>query len=544
VSIGDWKAANLVIQSTGLYDIRGEFAGGNITVPATLKNAVSGTPTTVSLTAVHDLQLDVPVTPTTGLLLHAGNALKGAAVSTTITVSGSGSFVDVSTSTNLALTSVSANGPITLTSTGTRGSGGNVTVSGTITAGAGLVTINSTGTGSAVSGVISGTGGLKFQGFGTGVLTLSAVNTWTGATTVDAGRVVITGRTAAGASITVINGGTLSGTGTMSGPVTAQTSGIVSSGTATVIGTLKTGNLSLTADSVFAAKYSTSGNVYSYDQTNVTGSVSLGGAELLTQQIGATLRVTKGDTFVVINNDGTDAITGRFTSSELTLEDGGQIRNFAGTGQRANIYYTASIDANGNVAKNPDGSLILNGNDVVILVDPKEMVTTIAADTDKINVISLQAQSGTLKVIDDGVEIDSAATSEAQALTINTIAGDIDNLKLDFDANPELLSIQNITINMNSNFGDLHDDLTIVMNGQSLTIELTSASSGTIEIPNGPRISFTGISQNTLIVGGTSDLVLSFDSTMTSLVFSDIDADGVGGLNDGWFRATDNLGSA
>ncbi|MFN5535273.1 MAG: hypothetical protein ACK5EN_07330, partial [Planctomyces sp.] len=45
-----------------------------------------------------------------------------------------------------------------------------------------------------------------------------------------------------------------------------------------------------------------------------------------------------------------------------------------------------------------------------------------------------------------------------------------------------------------------------------------------------------------LIVSGTSDLVLGFDSTMTSLVFTDVDADGVGGLDDGWFRATDNLG--
>jgi len=58
------------------------------------------------LTALHDLQLDVPVTPTTGLLLHAGNTLKGVAVPTTITVSGSGSFVDIASSANLSLTSV------------------------------------------------------------------------------------------------------------------------------------------------------------------------------------------------------------------------------------------------------------------------------------------------------------------------------------------------------------------------------------------------------------------------------------------------------
>ena len=53
---------------------------------------------------------------------------------------------------------------------------------------------------------------------------------------------------------------------------------------------------------------------------------------------------------------------------------------------------------------------------------------------------------------------------------------------------------------------------------------------------------FNGISQNTLIVSNASDLVLGFDSIMTSLVFTDVDADGVGGLDDGWFRATDNLG--
>ena len=121
-------------------------------------------------------------------------------------------------------------------------------------------------------------------------------------------------------------------------------------------------------------------------------------------------------------------------------------------------------------------------------------------------------------------------------------AGDADNLTLDFDANPGLLAIRDITINLNADSGDLHDDLTIVMSGHSLVIELTSASGGTIEIPNGPRISFNGISRNTLFVGGTSDLVLGFASIMSSLIFTDVDADGVGGLDDGWFRATDNLG--
>jgi hypothetical protein len=242
----------------------------------------------------------------------------------------------------------------------------------------------------------------------------------------------------------------------------------------------------LNSDAVFSAKYSATvkNNIttYSYDTVAVTGTVSLDGADLDTVGIGTAFRVTKGDKFILITNDGTDSIIGKFTSDGRILEDGGQIRNFGGTGQRATIYYTASIDASGQVVKNPDGSLILNGNDVVILVDPKEFTATVLKDVDATNALSIQVVNGVVQIVDDGVIVDSAETSEAQAIVINTTAGSADNLKLDFDANPGLLLIKDITINMNAAAGDLHDDLTIVWNGQSLTIDMTSASSGTLQI--------------------------------------------------------------
>lgn len=61
---------------------------------------------------------------------------------------------------------------------------------------------------------------------GAGALTLSALNTYTGATTVSAGALLITGdASAATGTVTVASGGTLGGTGRLGGSVSVQTGG-------------------------------------------------------------------------------------------------------------------------------------------------------------------------------------------------------------------------------------------------------------------------------------------------------------------------------
>ena len=66
-----------------------------------------------------------------------------------------------------------------------------------------------------ISGNMSGSGGLTKTG--AGVLVLSGANTYTGATAVEDGTLLVTGSTAAASSVTV-TGATLGGTGTVAGP--------------------------------------------------------------------------------------------------------------------------------------------------------------------------------------------------------------------------------------------------------------------------------------------------------------------------------------
>ena len=71
-------------------------------------------------------------------------------------------------------------------------SGGGST-GGNVTLGSGTLTIGDTSATSTFSGVISGSGGLTQQG--TGTFTLAAANTYTGSTTINAGRLIVGGTT-------------------------------------------------------------------------------------------------------------------------------------------------------------------------------------------------------------------------------------------------------------------------------------------------------------------------------------------------------------
>jgi autotransporter-associated beta strand protein/T5SS/PEP-CTERM-associated repeat protein len=117
-----------------------------------------------------------------------------------------------------------------------------------------------------------GLGG-KLTKVGTGTLTLSGVNTYTGLTTVDAGTVVVNGSNVGGAIVN--SGATLAGTGSLGGTVNINAGGTLAPGT--TLGTLTVGGLTL-AGGTLAMEIGGTAAGTQYDQVSSSGAFSLAGA--------------------------------------------------------------------------------------------------------------------------------------------------------------------------------------------------------------------------------------------------------------------------
>lgn len=186
--------------------------------------------------------------------------------------------------------------------------GGKLTISGNITPTATARTLHLRGDATGeISGVIANgtTVALPVNlDSGNGTWTLSGVNTYTGPTTISTGVLLVNG-SISGSATTVNATGTLGGIGT-TGAVTVN-SGFLAPGNLGV-GTLDTGTLSLTGGTMFVEI----GGPASYDQVDVTGSITLGGALSGTIVGGYVPTFGQTDLFFIGVNDGLDPITGTF----------------------------------------------------------------------------------------------------------------------------------------------------------------------------------------------------------------------------------------
>ena len=142
---------------------------------------------------------------------------------------------------------------------------GTVTVDGggSIT-GTGTSTLTSTGTFEMKSGSVSagmGGSGIALNKTTSGTVTLSGVNTYTGATTVSGGRLLVNGSLASGSAVTVNNSGTvLGGTGTINGAVTINSGAAILGGTGSTGQTLTlANNLTLSSGSIIELALGPSG---------------------------------------------------------------------------------------------------------------------------------------------------------------------------------------------------------------------------------------------------------------------------------------------
>ncbi len=162
------------------------------------------------------------------------------------------------------------------------------------------------------------------QGSGTTILT--GADTYTGATTVSAGKLFVDGSTAS--STTVAASATLGGTGTIAAPVAVT--GALSAGDTTIAptGSLTVGNLSFASGSTFNVVLNGTTPGSGYDQVTSTGTINLTGSSL---NLSLGNSFSAGTTFDILVNDGGSAITGTFSQgSAITV--GGKTFGISYTG--------------------------------------------------------------------------------------------------------------------------------------------------------------------------------------------------------------------
>src|SRR5205823_5867569 len=133
---------------------------------------------------------------------------------------------------------------------------GSIAGAGSYILGAKQLTTSGNDDSTTVSGVISGIGGSLVKQ-GTGALTLSGTNLYTGSTTVNAGTLLVNGSIAVSSGTTVNAGATAGGTGTLSS--TTVNGGTLSPGSSVgAIGTVAiSGNLIMTAAASYLVDVST-----------------------------------------------------------------------------------------------------------------------------------------------------------------------------------------------------------------------------------------------------------------------------------------------
>ena len=213
-------------------------------------------------------------------LQFSNSSTAGSAV---ITNGGLVKFSDTSTAGNAAITNT-VGGTIDFSpSTGPNNdhklSAGSIAGAGDIYLGSNNLTVGSNNLSTAFSGVIhdggsSGGSGGALTKTGTGTLTLSGTNTYTGATAVNAGQLEVDGSIASSSLTSVNAGGFLKGVGTV-GNTAINNGGAFAPGNGTPGSSMAvTGNLAFQSGAIYLVQL----NPATSSLANVTGTATLGGA--------------------------------------------------------------------------------------------------------------------------------------------------------------------------------------------------------------------------------------------------------------------------
>jgi autotransporter-associated beta strand protein len=241
---------------------------------------------------------------------------------------------------------------------------GSLAGSGDVVLGNGQLTVGNANTDSLFSGTMTGSGATSLVKVGSGTLLLSGNNALSGKTLLHGGKLVINGSLGAG-SVMVNNGAMLGGTGLVA--QIAGNGGMVNPGNS--VGILKSGLITWTPSHTFRAEINGTTPGVNCDQLDVVGGINLAGA---------TLNVSLGfaggvsNQFLLIKNDGTDAITGTFAglAEGATFVAGGaqfKITYKGGSGSNDVVLTQLTVSAppsSSGITQLPNGHMQIGGEGI------------------------------------------------------------------------------------------------------------------------------------------------------------------------------------
>ena len=515
----DVTFANAVFSSTGTNVGLTKTGSGTLTFSGSAANTYDGT------TAVSNGELDLNKS---GVNAIAGN----------LTI-GDGTATD--TVKLLAANQIADTSDVTMFATGTpvfNLNGNNETIdalnstntAASITLGAGTLTVGANNEGSfAYAGASSGTGGITKTG--SGILTLSGANAYTGDTTIAAGRLLLSsnGSLASNSRIrlgdTIANSPTAgftfgaSGGGiTLSNPMTVQASSSGTQGTRTLSGTAVNGNTNtysgvITLNTGLLVQSASSGSSVATTATAgillfQTGSIDFGTSALT---VNSNVDGNNADTY---SAQGTVRLNGALTSSNATggsiVKDGSGTLIIQSTGNT----YTGSTGA--GVALNTNGTRIGGGilgifGDTSLGIAPATSANNVFFTTSALNqnVDSIQP---TLRA--DANNITLAATRN-----INIASGVTGRI----DSNGNTFTIAGVINGSGGNLNKIGAG-TLVLTGANTYTGTTTISNGTLNAAaNGALGSGTGgtaVGTSGITVNSGGTLMLT-NSAATDRVRSD-----------------------
>jgi len=488
-----------------------------------LSGAITGTTGTLTSTLAYDLQSGT-VSARLG-----GTADLNKTTAGTVTLSGANTYTGA-TNINAGTLALGAANRIADMSAVTVASGatfnlanfaetvGSLAGTGNVTLGTATLTAGGNNTSTTFSGVASGTGGLTKAG--TGALTLSGANTYTGTTTISAGTLTAAGGSAiadtsqvtlantAGATLNLANSetiGNLSGGGATGGNVTlgANTLTVNEAGTTTYGGIISgTGGLTKAG----AGTMTLSGaNTYT-GATNISvGTLTLGNNERIADS--SAVIVASGATFNLGNYGET---FGSLAGAGTVTKSGTTARTLAVGGDNASTTFSGVIQQTGtgalSLTKNGNGTLALSGANTYTGVTTINAGTLVAANNTALGTLA----GGTTVANGATLALQGGITVGAEALSINGTGVGGDGALRNLGGNNTLGG----TVTLAGNAEIQSDGGTLTLNAANsvtgATRNLTIDGAGNTTI-NGTITTTSG----TLTKNGTGTLTLSGNNTYT-----------------------------